>query len=128
MTRFPLSRRTFLRSGLPSLASLPALSGFVKVVALLSGASPVKAAPSNRRAIHTALEGFRRTAFQQRHYSVHATVLMLGVPLLVRRDVGGGYAAVELGTSGGVDAVALQFSAGAWPQRAAGINRFGVLK
>jgi hypothetical protein len=129
MTRFPLSRRTFLHSGLPSLASLAAVGGRLgKVVALLSGASRAKAAASNRRAIHTALEGFRRTAILQRHYSVHATILMLGVPVLVRRDVGGGYASVELGASGGVDAVGLQFSAGAWPQRAAGINRFGVLK
>jgi len=53
---------------------------------------------------------------------------MFGVPIFSRRDVGGGYASVEFGSEGSCQAVALQFAAGAWPERAAGLNRFGVFK
>jgi hypothetical protein len=112
-----LPRRTFLRA----VAWAPALAACFR---------SARGDPSAVRGgeIRTALEGFRRTEVFRRRYNVNATILMLGLPVFSRRDVGGGYASVELGSARGVQAVALQFAAGAWPQRAAGLNRFGVLK
>jgi hypothetical protein len=45
-----------------------------------------------------------------------------------RSAVGAGYATVETGAAGDATGTALQFSAGSWPDRAAGLNRFGILR
>src|SRR5262245_25913144 len=97
------SRRTLLRCALRWISVFP---GCVRNAA-------AAAAPTRKAEFHTVLERFRRTTAYQRHYRVHATVLMLGVPVLSRRDVGGGYASVETGFAGGVQAVGLQFAVGA---------------
>jgi hypothetical protein len=57
---------------------------------------------------------------------VDATVLLLGVPLLTRQNVGGAFASVELGSRSESGAIALQFAAGSWPEHARGLNRFGI--
>lgn len=73
------------------------------------------------------LQGFERTAVFRRRYRVDATILLFGVPLLTRRNVGGGYAAAEIGRRGPQSATALQFAAGSWAEQAHGLNRFGAL-
>src|SRR5579872_1737481 len=74
------------------------------------------------------LKGFSRTTAAQRHYRVDATVLFCGIPVLTKRNVGGGHASVEAGSKGESHAVALQFAAGSWPERAGGLNRLGILR
>ena len=57
-------------------------------------------------------------------YRVDATVLFCGVPLLTRSGVGDGFAAVRArGKSHSI-----RFGAGSWPERAAGLNRFGLIR
>jgi hypothetical protein len=73
------------------------------------------------------LAGMRRTSVFQRRYRANAVVTVLGIKIFSRAGVGGGYASVETGASGDSTGVALQFSAGSWPDRAAGLNRFGIL-
>ncbi len=73
------------------------------------------------------LTGIRRTSVFQRRYRASAVVTILGVKVFSRAGVGGGYASVETGSAGNATGVALQFSAGSWPERAAGLNRFGIL-
>ncbi len=77
--------------------------------------------------IAAVLAGFRRTSFHQRRYRVTATVTALGIRIFSRSGVGGGYAAVEFGERDGATCSALQFAAGSLPDRAAGLNRFGIL-
>ena len=57
-----------------------------------------------------------------------ATILFLGAPLFTRRAAGGGYASVETSGDQGTSALALQFAAGSSPDRAHGLNRFGILQ
>ncbi len=75
-----------------------------------------------------ALHGLRRTAVEHRRYRVNVTVTALGIPFFRRSEVGGGYASVETGAAGGARGTALQFAAGSWPARAAGLNRFGMFR
>lgn len=63
-----------------------------------------------------------------RRYRVTAIVSIFSVPLLSRRDAGGAYAALERAGSGTNTALALEFSAGTWPWRVHGLNRFGFQK
>jgi hypothetical protein len=72
------------------------------------------------------LRGFSQGARFSRRYRVDATVLLLGMPIITRQNVGGAFASIELGSSSESDAVALQFAAGSWPERARGLNRFGI--
>ncbi len=111
-----LSRRALLRSWLVSLL------GKRSAASTGEGIDPVT----------FTLRGFAPTfAFRQR-YRVDATILLLGAPLFTWRAVGGGYASVEKSSdiSGeqGATAVGLQFAAGSWPDRAHGLNRFGILR
>jgi hypothetical protein len=108
------SRRTLLRSLLGGLS-----------LARFCFASPEAPQPEG---VSTVLAGFRRTAFFQRRYRVTATVTALGIRIFSRSGVGGGYAAVELGEREGATCSALQFAAGSLPDRAAGLNRFGILR
>jgi hypothetical protein len=73
------------------------------------------------------LAGVRRTSVSQRRYKATAIVTVLGMKVFSRASVGGGYASVETGSACDSTGVALQFSAGSWPDRAAGLNRFGIL-
>jgi hypothetical protein len=61
------------------------------------------------------------------HYRVDASVLFLGVTLLTRSNVGGGRASVERDFGPGGPSLTLFFGAGSWPEKAAGINRFGIM-
>jgi hypothetical protein len=101
------------------------------------------------------VSGFSRLDGAQRRYRVDATILLCGVPIFTRKNVGGGYASVETaGLSGtfaqnglrrepgsnptevrsapfalsSARAFGLQFGAGCLPARAAGLNRFGILR
>jgi len=74
------------------------------------------------------LIGLRRSTIQQRHYRVNVTVTALGIPFFRRSEVGGGYASIETGSAAGAVGTALQFAAGSWPERSAGLNRFGMFR
>ena len=76
--------------------------------------------------ISTILPGFSRDAVHERRYRLHATVLLLGVPLVSKANIGGAYASVETASAPGYGAIALQFAAGSWPARARDLNRFGI--
>ena len=78
--------------------------------------------------VRQTLTGLRRSTVQQRHYRVNITVTALGIPFFRRSEVGGGYASVETGSGAGVVGTALQFAAGSWPERSAGLNRFGIFR
>jgi hypothetical protein len=74
------------------------------------------------------LLGFRRTSTIFRRYRVDATILLCGISIFTRKGVGGSYASVEAGSTSEAKALALQFAAGSWPDRAKGLNRFGILQ
>jgi hypothetical protein len=79
-----------------------------------------------QRGIPAAWKDFSPNIRFCRQYRIDATVLVLGVPLISRQNVGGACASVEIGGSSACNAVALQFAAGSWPERARGLNRFGI--
>ncbi len=91
---------------------------------------PTLAAASS--AVSELLRGFSLGDRFARRYRVDATVLLLGMPLVTKSNVGGAYASIELGSNSESEhalragAVALQFAAGSWPERARGLNRFGI--
>ena len=61
-----------------------------------------------------------------RRYRVKASVSLLSIPLLSRNDVGAACLMVEELAAGTGRTSAIQFSAGSWPDRISGINRFGM--
>jgi hypothetical protein len=63
-----------------------------------------------------------------RSYQATAIILVFGVPILKRKDVGSGCASVETGASGDQTVTALQFAAGSNPERAHGLNRLGLMR
>ena len=63
-----------------------------------------------------------------RHFRATATILVLGVPLFKRKDVGEGCASVETGACGDQTLTALQFAAGSRPECAHGLNRLGLMR
>jgi hypothetical protein len=63
-----------------------------------------------------------------RRFRAKATILVLGVPIFKRADVGAGCASVEVGVSGDRTVTALQFAAGSKPERARGLNRLGLMR
>jgi hypothetical protein len=63
-----------------------------------------------------------------RHYRATASILVLGVPIFKRKDVGEGCACVETGACGDQTVTALQFAAGSKPERARGLNRLGLMR
>jgi hypothetical protein len=115
-----------MRSGQPSRRKLlHSLLGLCVWPCLAAAAS------SAAGQLSEALNGFSRTTVVRRRYRADATILLLGVPIFTRRDVGGGYATLEVGetgASGDSRAAALQFAAGSSPARAGGLNRFGMLR
>jgi len=76
--------------------------------------------------VSSLLRDFSRSGFRCRRYRVDATVLVCGVPLFTKPNVGGAFASIETGSIAGSSAAALQFAAGSWPDRAHGLNRFGI--
>jgi hypothetical protein len=63
-----------------------------------------------------------------RRFRANATILILGVPIFKREDVGAGCASVEIGASRDHTVTALQFAAGSKPERARGLNRLGLMR
>ncbi len=121
-----LSRRALLRSWLVSLAA--------KTSAGSPQGSPPKAGfdAAESDPVRFTLRGFMGAARFERRYRMDATILLLGAPLFTRTSAGGAYASVEksrtISTSRDASAVALQFAAGSSPERAHGLNRFGILR
>jgi hypothetical protein len=62
------------------------------------------------------------------HFQAHAVILLLGVPVYRRRDVGGAWFRIAESAGPGHRLVHLQFAAGSLPSRAAGLNRLGYLE
>ncbi len=106
-------RRSFLAWCLQAAAFLPAIR------------TCAAQAPPHRDVV--AVRSARRVVRYQRHFRAQATVLILGIPVFRRDDVGAGCATVELGSQSGDSVSALQFAAGSRPERARGLNRFGAL-
>ena len=110
----PLTRRRLFQ----------AFIGWLSLRLLLSEVS----LPAGGNWIGGRLRGFKRSATASRRYRIDATILICGAPVFTRKGVGEAYASIESGASDGATAVALQFAAGCWPERAAGLNRFGILR
>lgn len=103
------TRRTFLLA-LGTMAS--ASSALVA-----DGVSPAPAAPAN--------EQLKRLV---RRYRADAVVTFLGIPVISRTGVGGGYALIEQRRETSTRTMSLQFAAGSVPRRAAGLNRLGFIE
>lgn len=88
--------------------------------------APLGLTPAPVPGISAMLRGIPRSSFFWRRYRVDATVLLCGVPLFTKRNVGGAFASVEAGSIGGSSVVALQFAGGSSPEHARGLNRFGI--
>ncbi|MCS7023836.1 MAG: hypothetical protein NZV14_03460 [Bryobacteraceae bacterium] len=65
---------------------------------------------------------------QDHHYEAHAVVLLLGVPLLRRRGVGGAWLRMQGNQNLASQLLSFQFAAGSIPSKAAGLNRLGYLE
>lgn len=61
-------------------------------------------------------------------YRADATILILGIPLFSRRGVGSGLARFLDQRTAGVRRLNLSFAAGSWPERAAGLLKFGAME
>lgn len=61
-----------------------------------------------------------------RRYRVKASVSLLSIPLFSRDEVGAACVMVEELAAGTGRTSAIQFSAGSWPDRTSGFNRFGM--
>jgi hypothetical protein len=66
----------------------------------------------------------RNLEFVERRYKAHAQVLLLSLPILSLKEVGGGTASVETRDA----TVTLRFAAGSSPKRAKGLNRLGLIE
>jgi hypothetical protein len=84
--------------------------------------------PAGENGIRSRLRGFKPSTTFCSLYRIDATILICGAPVFTRKGVGGAYASIESGASDGANAVAIQFAAGCWPERARGLNRFGILR
>src|SRR5271166_3843245 len=87
--------------------------------------SPFLAPKASAAAFDRLVEAHPAKAVQryQRHLRVHATILLFGMPIFKRSDVGAGCATVEIGSAGNQTAgnptmIGLQFAAGSTPERA----------
>jgi len=91
----------------------------------LHGASQLNAStvePSNLQDIDSTPDIF------QRQYKVTAFVTLLSIPILSRSGVGFGAATVEQQTKGKVESISLRFLGASIPERAHGLNRFGLIQ
>ena len=70
--------------------------------------------------------GSDASSIELAHYSVHATISLLGVTLISKQGVGGAVLQIEESKAGCAATTALQFCAGSWPERLRGFNRFGM--
>lgn len=65
---------------------------------------------------------------QLRNYQANAAILLLGITIFRRADVGGGTASIEEITEGASKRTTFFFAAGSDPKRAHGLNRMGWIK
>lgn len=63
-----------------------------------------------------------------KHYRIHAAIYLLSVPMLTRRNVGAAVISTEDSCSGQQNMTGIQLAAGSWPDRAHGLNRFGMTR
>ncbi|MGA2181490.1 MAG: hypothetical protein ABSH47_00545 [Bryobacteraceae bacterium] len=75
-----------------------------------------------------AAEPARPETTAQRSYRADANVMLFGINLLSRSDVGGGFARVVETSSGPLGSVRLLFVSGSRPDRAHGLNRMGYIE
>ncbi|HEX4169534.1 MAG TPA: hypothetical protein VHZ55_29070 [Bryobacteraceae bacterium] len=61
-----------------------------------------------------------------RQYAVHATVMLGSIPIFHKQNVGGAAVSLEAATHNQSEWTAMQFTAGSWPDRLKGFNRFGA--
>ena len=61
-------------------------------------------------------------------YRADATISFLGIPIFSRNGVGSGYAVFEEERGDGERTLGLQFAGGSWPERAAGLNKLGMIQ
>lgn len=69
-----------------------------------------------------------RAAAGVQQYQANAVVLLLGMPVYRRKDVGGAWLRVKESAGAAYEEVTLQFAAGSIPARAAGLNRLGYIE
>jgi hypothetical protein len=89
-----------------------------------------KAVSAQKTGVRRLLESHPVRSVKRYHHLLraNATILILGVPIFKREDVGAGYAAVEIGVWRDQTVTALQFAAGSKPERARGLNRLGLMR
>ena len=66
------------------------------------------------------------SSWAYRQYAVHASVTLGSIPLLSKKNVGGGAIAIERAIDGDSVWTAVQLVAGSHPERLKGFNRFGA--
>jgi hypothetical protein len=116
-----LTRRTLFGAFLGSILGALFEGAFVR-------RSSAAVLPESSAAPRAMLRGFSRKQVFERRYRADAAVIVCGVAVFTRRNVGGAHAAIETGRAGETAAVALHFAAGSDPARCAGLNRFGILE
>lgn len=99
---------------------------FVKSVLVLAAAGALSGAALPVETVAASLRTPGPKQLQSRNYRVHATILLLGIPIFTRKDVGSGFSSVEQTKGEGANLTSLQFGAGSDPVRAKGLNRLGV--
>lgn len=70
----------------------------------------------------------QRDGTQVRNYRANASILLWGITIFSKQNVGGGYARVTQSTEGDSTTVSLQFAGGSWPEKAHGVNRLGFIQ
>src|SRR5262245_46097510 len=70
----------------------------------------------------------QRVSRFRRNYSTHACVTIFDLPIFRRDDVACGCASVEILSQSGETEIALQFAGASRPDRAHGLNRFGIVQ
>ena len=64
--------------------------------------------------------------WRYRQYAVHATVMVGSIPIFSKQNVGGAAMALEEAQDQETAVTGLQLTAGSWPERLKGFNRYGL--
>lgn len=108
---FPMTRRSLLGA----------------VMALLGGRRAARSeSPLPVELLASVAPAAGQADYGEKRYRVHATILLFGMALYKRKDVGSGFASVERLGSGEAGMLSLRFGAGSNPERAKGLRRSGV--
>jgi hypothetical protein len=95
--------------------------------ALLALLAPAMRLAAGTTEVMPAGNGLPSRVWRQQ-YRANAAVTFFSIPLVSRAAVGSGFALIEECVSRGAKAVAIQFGAGSFPNRARGLNRLGYIK